>query len=155
MDEEYSGSSHKMAIKLKPEFSWFLSEEFNQVREGFEPADYRKYLKQDNDEDNNNITSEMADPESPTSKPQASAYERMAVFDKIFGRLARESEASEKMQDDKGTVGRDELQKMLVATGLFNLAQALTMIDEMLRIKRIKIVMLNTYRRSDEDDVLV
>jgi hypothetical protein len=29
VDEEYPGSSHELAIKLKPKFSWFLSEEFN------------------------------------------------------------------------------------------------------------------------------
>jgi hypothetical protein len=58
------------------------------------------------------------------------------------------------MEADKGTVGRDDLQKRLVASGsgLFNLAQALTMIEEMLRIKKIKIVMLNTYRRNDSYD---
>jgi hypothetical protein len=160
VDEEKAGSRHEMAIKLKPKFSWFLGGEFNQIREDFEPVDYREYMVE---EGNDNITSEMADPESPTSKAPAdnyaSAYERMAVFDKIFDKLARASESSAKMSNDKGTVGRHELQRMLVATGLFNLVQALTMIDEMLRIKKIKSVMLNTYRRNDsrnsEEDVLL
>ena len=156
VDDEYSGSSHELYIKIKPEFEWFLSEEFDEIREGFEPADYRKYLKEDN---NNNITSssEMAEQETPTFNANATAQaetEKIAAFDIIFDQLARESESSAKMEADKGTVGRDDLQKRLVASGsgLFNLAQALTMIDEMLRIKKIKIVMLNTYRRNDSYD---
>jgi DNA-binding Lrp family transcriptional regulator len=149
VDEEYSGSSHELAIKLRPKFSWFLGEEFKQVREGFEPADYREYLKLK--QDNNNITSEMADQETPTSNGYAFAYEKMIVFDKVFDELARESEASAKMQDDKRTVGRDELQKRLVLTGMFDVKDALTIIDEMLRIRKIKIVMLNTYRKASSN----
>ena len=45
--------------RLKPEFNWFLSEEFNQIREDFEPADYHKYLKED-------VASEMADQQTPS-----------------------------------------------------------------------------------------
>ena len=31
VDDEYSGSNHETSMKLKPEFNWFLSEEFNQL----------------------------------------------------------------------------------------------------------------------------
>ena len=55
------------------------------------------------------------------------------------------------MDADKGTVGRDELQKRLVLTGLFDLKDALTIIDEMERIRKIKVVMLNTYRRTNSN----
>jgi hypothetical protein len=107
VDEEYSGSSHELSMKLKPEFNWFLGEEFNQVRHRFDPADYRKYLKE------KDITSEMADQQTPTCD-YSSAYERMVVFERVFNELASEFEPSA-MEDDKGTVGRDELQKRLVA----------------------------------------
>jgi len=63
------------------------------------------------------------------------------------------------MHDDKSTVGRHDLQKMLVATGLFKDTAALAIIDEMIRIKKIKIVMLNTYKRNDssnsKEDILI
>jgi hypothetical protein len=158
-DEEKAGSRHEMAIKLKPKFSWFLGEEFKQICERFKPADYPEYMEQNGNDDNDNIASEVADQESPTHKAYSKAYERMVVFDKVFDKLARESESSAKMQEDKDTIGRHELQKMLVATGLFKEADALAMIDEMLRIKKIKIVMLNTYRindsRNSEEDVLI
>jgi hypothetical protein len=37
---------HEKKITLKPEFDWFLTEEFKQLREGFVPADYSKEMKQ-------------------------------------------------------------------------------------------------------------
>jgi hypothetical protein len=55
------------------------------------------------------------------------------------------------MQDDKGTVGRDELQKRLVLTGMFDVKTALIIIDEMVRIRKIKIVMMNTYRKDSSN----
>jgi hypothetical protein len=59
VDDEYTGANHERSIKLRPEFKWFLSEEFNQLNGGFEPADYHDYLKED-------ITSVIADHHSPT-----------------------------------------------------------------------------------------
>ena len=105
VDEENSGSNHELSIRLKPEFNWFLSEEFNQIREDFEPADYHKYLKED-------VASEMADQQTPSlsNSDYGSVYERLILFDRVFDELARESEASATMDADKGTVGRDELQ---------------------------------------------
>ncbi|MFZ0328862.1 MAG: hypothetical protein WBP64_21150 [Nitrososphaeraceae archaeon] len=142
VDEEDLGSNHELSIKLKPEFNWFLGEEFNQIREDFEPADYHKYLKKD-------VASEVADPQTPSlsNSGYGSAYERLVLFDRIFDELARESEASATMNADKDTVGRDELQKRLVLTGKFNAKDALTMIDEMIRIEKIEELMLNTYRK--------
>ena len=141
VNEEDSGSNHELSIRLKPEFDWFLSEEFNQIREDFEPADYHKYLKQD-------VASEMADQQTPSlSSGYGSAYERLVLFNSIFDELAGESEAYETMDADKDTVGRDELQKRLVLTGKFNVKDALTIMDEMIRIKKIEEVMLNTYRK--------
>ena len=75
----------------------------------------------------------------------------MIVFDRVFDELARESEASARMQDDKGPVGRDELQNRLVLTGMFDVGDALMIIEDMVRIKKIKIVMLNTYRKASSN----
>jgi hypothetical protein len=141
VDEEYTGSNHELSMKLVDKFNWFLGEEFNHIRDGFEPADYRKYLKED-------ITSEVADQQTP---PYQSAYERMIVFDRVFNELASELESSE-MDEDKGTVGRYELQKRLVDTGMFDQVDALVIIDEMIRVKKIKIVMVNTYRSTSKAD---
>jgi hypothetical protein len=118
------------------------------VREGFEPADYREYLKEKEKQDDD-ITSEMADPESPTSNDYAFAYEKMIMFDKVFDELLRESQVSATMEADKDTVGRGELRNRLIATGMFDLKDASSIIDIMLRIKRIKQVKWDTYRRAN------
>src|SRR5205823_554343 len=41
------GGNGNMQITLKDEFNWFLSEEFQKLREGFKPADNSEYLKED------------------------------------------------------------------------------------------------------------
>jgi hypothetical protein len=146
VDEESSGSSHENSMKLKPEFDWFLGEEFNQLRDGFEAADYHKYVKE-----KDNIASEVADQESPSSTDYSSVYERIIMFDRVFDELSREHNPSA-MEADKGTVGRDELHKRLVSTGMFNLVEALTIIDDMAKVKKIEIVMVNTYRRTSKDN---
>jgi hypothetical protein len=142
VDEEESGSNHEKSIRLRPEFNWFLSQEFDQLNDGFEPADYHKYLKED-------VTSDVAESESPTSS-YASVYEKMVVFDKVFDELSREHDSSA-MEADKGTVGRYDLQKRLIATGIFDQVDALVIIDEMVRIQKVKIVMMNTYRRNSKE----
>lgn len=147
VDEEYLGSNHELSIKLKPVFNWFLGEEFTTIREGFEPADYHKYLKED-------IASEVADQHSPSlsNSNYGSAYERLILFDNVFDELTRESKASATTAADKDTVGRDDLQKRLVLTGKFNTKDALAIIDEMIRIKKIEVVMLDTYRKVTNND---
>ena len=108
VDEEYLGSNYELSIKLKCEFDWFLSKEFNQIREGFEPADYRKYLKED-------VASEMADQQTPSlsNSSYGSAYERLVLFDRVFDELSRESEATARMDADRDIVGRDEFKSGL------------------------------------------
>ena len=142
VDEEYLGSNHELSIKLKPEFDWFLGEEFTKIRGDFEPADYHKYLKED-------VASEVADQQTPSLSNNGydSAYERLILFYMVFDESVRESEASATMSADKGTVGRDELQKRLVLTGQFDAKDVLTIIDEMIRIKKIEEVMVDTYRK--------
>lgn len=65
----------------------------------------------------------------------------------MFDKLALESDAFARIDVDRGTVGRDELQNRLVLTGKFNVKDALVIIDEMIHIKKIEEVMLDTYRK--------
>jgi hypothetical protein len=57
------------------------------------------------------------------------------------------------MDADRDIVGRDELQKRLILTGKFNPKDALAIIDEMIKIKKIEVVMLNTYRKISSNNV--
>jgi hypothetical protein len=79
------------------------------------------------------------------------AYEKMIVFDKVFDELVRASQVSAKMEADKDTVGRGELRNRLISSGVFDLKDASSIIDIMLRIKRIKQVKWDTYRRASSN----
>jgi len=72
----------------------------------------------------------------------------MQIFWKCFNKLAgfKDSLATA----DKDTVGRHELTDVLVTTGKFSHTDAIETIDEMLRIKQIEIVMLDTYRKAKD-----
>ena len=47
IDKEHEGGGGNIQISLKDEFNWFLSEEFQKLRDGFKPADNSEYLKED------------------------------------------------------------------------------------------------------------
>ena len=46
VDKEHEGGGGNMQITLKDEFNWFLSEEFQKLRDGFKPADNSEYLNE-------------------------------------------------------------------------------------------------------------
>jgi predicted transcriptional regulator len=43
--KESETATEQKEITLKPEFDWFLTEEFKELREGFEPTDYSEHIK--------------------------------------------------------------------------------------------------------------
>ena len=47
VDSKEIGSSHVNEISLKPEFNWFLTEEFQKLRDGYRPEKYTKTEKND------------------------------------------------------------------------------------------------------------
>jgi len=140
VDEEYSGSSHEKSIKLKKEFDWFLGDEFKQLRDGFEPADYHADLDE-----------ESLKGKSVHTTDYSSAYERIVIFDRVFDELASRHTPFA-MEVDKGTVGRYELQQALVSTGKFFQNDALVIIDDMMRLEKITIVMTDTYRKKYKEN---
>jgi hypothetical protein len=79
------------------------------------------------------------------------AYQRMAIFDKVFDELANKYDHFA-MEADKGTVGRYELQDRLVSTGKFHKSDGIAIIDEMTRLEKIEIVMTDTYRRKYKEN---
>jgi hypothetical protein len=137
---EAVGSSHQQSMCLKEEFKWFLTDEFNKLREGFIPTDYHEFMKQPKKE----II-------PPYSTPNySSAYERIEIFWEKFDQLA-DIVKPFAMESDKGTVGRHELQEELVSTGKFYQNDAVIIIDEMISMHKIKIVAVDTYRKNIEE----
>ena len=131
---EAAGANHEQSIYLKEEFKWFLSEEFKQLREGFIPTDYHEFMK----------TKSLKEKSPLNSIPSYSkAYERIEIFWQKFNELA-DFQTNFGLEQDKGTVGRHYLQEALTSTGKFSQDDALELIDEMIRMNRIKIVMIRT-----------
>lgn len=138
---EAVGSSHQQTMILKDEFKWFLSDEFNNLREGFIPTDYHEFME----------SKSMKEKSPPDSIFNYSlAYERIEIFWKKFDELANMKRPLT-MDSDKGTVGRYELQEALVSTGKFHQNDASVIIDDMIRMHRIEMVMLDTYRKTVEE----
>ncbi len=79
----------------------------------------------------------------------SSAYERIEIFWQKFTHLANIDKPFA-MQSDKGTVGRYELQEALVSSGKFHQNDALAIIDEMIKLHKINLVALDTYRKNVE-----
>jgi hypothetical protein len=71
------------------------------------------------------------------------------IFDRVFDDLASRP-IPFAMGADKGTVGRYDLQQALVSTGKFYQNDALVIIDDMVRLEKIRIVMTDTYRKKLE-----
>ena len=44
--KESETETEQKEITLKHEFDWFLTDEFKELREGFEPSDYSEYVKE-------------------------------------------------------------------------------------------------------------
>lgn len=57
MEEAQTGSEHVTEITLKPEFKWFLSSQFQKLREGYKPESNKVDNNKD-DDDSDKIGSE-------------------------------------------------------------------------------------------------
>ncbi|HET7643223.1 MAG TPA: hypothetical protein VFK40_06930 [Nitrososphaeraceae archaeon] len=47
VEKKQNINSAELKIELKEEFKWFLTEEFQKLREDFQPEDNSEYLKKD------------------------------------------------------------------------------------------------------------
>jgi hypothetical protein len=139
---ETVGSNHQKYMCLKDDFKWFLSDEFNKLRENFIPTDYRELMESESEQSKK----EKSPPYGITN--YSIAYERIDLFWKKFNELA-DVKTNFSMESDKGTVGRYELQQTLVSTGKFFQDDALVIIDDMVRMNKIKTVALDTYRKTE------
>ena len=63
VDSKNIGSSHVDEITLKPEFNWFLTREFRELRDGYKPQKYTETEKHDNSvgNDGNDIVNDDND----------------------------------------------------------------------------------------------
>ena len=138
------GANHEQCMSLKEEFKWFLDDEFKILREDFIPTDYRDFM------DSRKPLKEKIPPDSTPN--YSLAYERIKIFWEKFDNLANIMKPFV-MESDKGTVGRYELQEALVSTGKFFQTDAIVIIDEMIGMRKLRIVAVDTYRKNIEENV--
>lgn len=114
-DEILVGRSYTKRIALKKEFNWLLTDNFQKLREGFEPVDNRAFMTADKTEGRSS--------EEPTHKGRQDPYthsnnniyslEQVSIFWRIFGELESASLQDSDMDTDKNTVSGQILQKEL------------------------------------------
>jgi hypothetical protein len=144
---EDTASAHH--ISLRPEFSWFLTDEFRGLRDDNRGSQYG--LSKTNEE-----VKEKIPPSSEnflsSDNPWPSA-DKVAEFWKIYDEIADEQrELRNCMEVDKTTVGGQELKQRLVSSGKYYTSDAKMMIEEMVRRGGLKVVSYDTYVRVTEKD---
>ena len=157
----------KVQITLKPEFRWFLSEEFIKLREGFTPSDNREYTNnKDENEENESTLHKEKFPLTTTSFSIDNT--KVETFFRIFDELASQqpsttTKATAMMEVDRNTVSGEELKKRLVSSNKFFAGDAFQIIEDMVKEGKIEKVAFDTYRRrqnitddsNSEDDKVV
>ena len=151
-DEILVGRSYTKRITLKKEFDWLLTEEFEKLREGFEPVDNRAFMTPDKNE------GEVK--EDPTHKGKQDPYthsnnniyslEQVSIFWRIFGELESASIQDSDIDTDRNTVSGQALQQELLSTGKIFQSDAAMLIEEMCRTEFIEKVSFDTYKRRNK-----
>ncbi len=79
----------KKIITLKNEFNWLLKEDFEKLREGFEPVDNREFMDEGGAGKHNKKEAEEDNPHKGKSAPYIPSYtfsiEQVSTFWRIFG----------------------------------------------------------------------
>jgi hypothetical protein len=157
-----------LQIILKPEFAWFLSEEFQKLREEFVPIDNKSYLKEGNSKSGsedegckeksplhtNNIL--LSTLNNNNNDEDSNEEQKQEIFWKIYSDLENEEllkssnvdNISITMQIDKNTISGTELKKRLVSSNKFFAGDAVSIIEEMVKAGRLEKVSFDTYRRT-------
>lgn len=139
-------NSSAQQISLRPEFEWFLTEEFRTLRYGDGKDNHVVSSKPDEGQ------KEKLPPSSEnfiiTDNPSSSP-DKEAAFRKIFSELEDEQKGlSNCMEVDKTTVSGWELKQRLISSGKFYTSDAAMMLEEMVSKGELKEVTCDTYVRG-------
>jgi predicted transcriptional regulator len=129
--KEQSDTQYTKHIRLKEDFNWFLSEDFQKLREGFEPIGYKKANKE-------------KIPPYTLSEP---SQDQIDAFRSTFLSIEKEQEILPS-PIDRDTVSGEVLKRRLVETGKFQYNDAVMIVDKMYKYGAIDRVSYDTYRRK-------
>lgn len=126
MEQVKDGNNNPvMQIRLKSEFDYFLKEDFQQLRKGFELADYTEYLN-----------AKGAEIEAII---QAKASAKETLFKEICKQIAAES------KDADGIIDHDYLHRQLVTSGKFDSGEGTALIQDQLKTRYLQEIEYHTY----------
>jgi hypothetical protein len=120
VDEYYLDTEKR--VTLRPEFDWFLSEEFAKLNEDFEPVDYSVFLKEKCksnhlDQRKEKLPTYTTDfsPENDGTSKENSLTLKLDDFWRIYHQLEAEQpdNPGSTMSVDKNTVGGEDLRQRL------------------------------------------
>jgi hypothetical protein len=138
-------------ISLRPDFSWFITEEFRGLRNDNKGSQCG-LSKTEELKEKIPLSSEDF---LASDNPWPSA-DKVASFRKIYDEIADEQKKLRNcMEVDKTTVGGQEIKQRLVSSGFFTTSDAQMMIEEMVHQGELKVVSYDTYVRGStkkEDD---
>jgi hypothetical protein len=129
-------------ITLKEDFKWFLSKEFDKLRQGFVATDNRAYMNLDKKEKAKENKSE-GEEEVPRVQNREGTF-TFLNFWSIYDRL-------ENGNGGTGTVKHKELHEALVSSGLFYQGDATQIIRDMVEAGNLEVVSSETYRRGNSN----
>jgi predicted transcriptional regulator len=139
---------NEKSITLKKEFDWLRGEEFQNLREGFEPVDNREFLDEDKHEGAEDPTKGKT---TPYTNNNVFSLEQSTTFWRKFGELENaEVHLNPGMEVDKTTISGEKLQDALVSSGKFTQSEADIIIKDMEKDGLIEQVSWDTYRRKDK-----
>ena len=131
--KEQNNTQFTKHVRLKENFSWFLSEEFQKLREGFAPIGYKKANKE-------KIPPYTHDNTDPSS-------DQIDTFWSTFLSIEKEQE-SLPSEIDRDTVSGEVLRRRLVDTGMFQYNDTSMLVERMYKLGSIDRVSYDTYRRK-------
>jgi hypothetical protein len=160
-------------ISLRPEFDWFLTDEFERLREGFVPIDHRDYMRKSMIEQGgkrDTETEEVQGDDKRTRKGNwththsnfnlengnGNGHNKIKEEEfswPLYEELEKQElkDGSNHMQVDKNTVSRNKLHSALMVSGHHSEGQANQIIDDMIKAGKLEEVMIGTLRRANKD----
>jgi hypothetical protein len=133
VDPEKSNS--EMQILLKEDFKWFLTEEFEKLREGYEPGDFKEFLEQSKKKQSD------AEKNNGVHGGKISFSKNDNLFRDIYTSL-------EKAALD-GIVGGTKLKQELTTSGLFDASESQAALDGAVSAGLLAKVEHDLYKRKE------
>jgi len=145
-------------ITLDPKFAWFLSDEFEKLREEFTPTDNREYINDNKKEDQG--CKEKSPPTTTDFSTTEGDNKKEQIFWRIYDELEQQQQTVEQQSCNSGlksevdrnnsTVSGKEIKNRLVSSNAFFAGDAFQIIEDMAKKGKLEKVAFDTYKRKEK-----